>query len=689
MKEKWILRNYDHDEIESISSLAEVDKRIAALIRSRGYSTPGEIRKYLTAGLSSTHSPFLIDSMHEAVSRIRAAIHKGEKIGIFSDSDLDGLTSLALLDRLLKKCHLTVYHRYPVNGETYGLTEDIIDDFISEKVELLITVDSGIRDIKEIEYAVTNNIDVIVTDHHEQDEKLPDAIVINPKKNSCKYPFKDLAGVGVVFKLCHGLLLSYLPGYNRTFFLAVEEGHRIEASVIENGIVREIREFTGKERYRALIDAARGLEEEAYLVYHGEKLNEAFAGERTFRDLCSLRDLGNSIPEKRMNELIKRIENTDEVAERKIERANSVFHEIQYYSSHKIRDFIDSVIELVAIGLIADVMPLVDENRVLARKGISELAKRRHRGLSRIMKSGRINSRTVGWEVAPFLNTPGRYGKTGLTAEFFLSDDHERVDEIVDEIDSLNRERKDKVKELYELISEKIDRGRVTFSDNIIFEMRDDIPPGLSGLLAVKIAQRENRPVIIASSSAGEGMIKGSGRSLGDFNFLEHVEPFSSLFMKFGGHTQAFGFTASQDLIRTIINKINDSVGNDRVQEEKLLVDLELDLSKIDLGFIESLSLLEPYGKGNEEPLFYSGNLTISEFRKIGKEGTHGRYTFAENSSLTALGWNIAAEMEGLYNTGKKADIVYRLEINNYNGRSYPQLILEDIDAAETLNSIS
>ncbi len=683
MKKNWKLQTYDNNEIDNISRYAQVNKYLAALIRSRGYTTPVEIKRYLYAGLASTYSPFLIDSMHEAVSRIKSAVEKGEKIGIFSDSDLDGLTSLALLDRLLKKFNLSRYHRYPVDDESYGLTMDIIEEFINEKVDLIITVDSGIRDIKEIEYAVKNKIDVIVTDHHEQDEELPDAIVINPKKINCTYPFKDLAGVGVVFKLCHALLMSYLPGYNRKFFLTVEEGDRVEASVIENGIVRELMEFTGEKRYRRVKESADRLGKNIFTVYHGNALGEIFKEENGSGDTCSLKSLGGSIPENKINELVQRVEKIDDSTESKIQRANSVFHEIQFTSSPKIFEFIESVIELVAIGLIADVMPLVDENRILVRQGIRELGKRRHRGLNRILKSGRINSKTVGWEVAPFLNTPGRYGKTGLTAEFFITDNSRRVDEIVDEIDTLNRERKETVKKLYQSISEKINNGSITFSDNIIFEMRDDIPPGLSGLLAAKIAQRENRPVIIASTTKDEGSLKGSGRSAGNFNFIEHADPFSHLFIKFGGHAQAFGFTASQEMIHKIINSINDSVGDNYRQEEKLLVDLKLDLEKINLKFIESLRALEPYGKGNEEPLFYSENVKINEFRKIGKEQNHGRYTFAENSFLTAIGWNISREMEEIYKSGRNADIVYRLEINDYRGRSYPQLILEDIDFAE------
>lgn len=680
MKKNWILQNYDDDEIEKISKYARIDKHLAAIIRSRGYTAPDEINKYLYAGLASTYSPFLIDSMHEAVSRLKSAVKKGEKIGIFSDSDLDGLTSLALLDKLLKKLNITSYHRYPVGDESYGLTVDIIDDFINEGVDLIITVDSGTRDIKEIEYAVKNDIDVIVTDHHEQDRELPNAIIINPKKYSCTYPFKDLAGVGVVFKLCHALLMSYLPGYNRKFFLTTEDNGKIEASVIENGIVRELLEFTGEKRHYSVREAVERLDKNIFIVYHGKKLSETFTNQGSFRDICSLNDLGNNIPENRMKELIHTIEKVDHSMERKIHRVISVFHEIQFTSSPKIMEFIESVIEFVAIGLIADVMPLVDENRVLVRHGVNELGKRKHRGLSRILKNGRINSKTVGWEIAPFLNTPGRYGKTELTAEFFITDDNRRVDEIVDEIGRLNSERKNRLRELYESISERIDSGNVTLSDNIIFVMRDDIHPGLAGLLAAKIAQRENKPVIIASLIADNGPIKGSGRSVGDFNFIKHAEPFSSLFIKFGGHSQAFGFTASPENIHKIIRNINNSVGDNYNYEENLFVDLKLNLENIDIRFIKSLRSLEPYGKGNEEPLFYSSNVTINDFRKIGSEKSHGKYTFNENVSLTAIGWNISHEMEELYNSGKNIDIVYRLEINDFNGRSYPQLVLEDIE---------
>ena len=203
MKAAWQVADYDEAEVQALCTACGIDRIPASILYGRGIRTPESMQAFLSPCLSDLHSPFLLDGMHEAVTRIREAVRSGEKIAIFSDSDIDGITSLAIIYDLLVKLKSGAYIRYPGDREGYGLTCGIIDEFKSGGITLVITVDCGIRDFSEIEYAGRCGIDFIVTDHHEPDLALPSAIIINPKLENSSYPFKDLAGVGVAFKLAH------------------------------------------------------------------------------------------------------------------------------------------------------------------------------------------------------------------------------------------------------------------------------------------------------------------------------------------------------------------------------------------------------------------------------------------------------------------------------------------------------
>jgi single-stranded-DNA-specific exonuclease len=219
MKLNWLVSERPDDATLKLFERYGIEKTIGSILFSRGIRRKEEINTFLFPELNNFHSPFLMTGIPEAVSRIRKALEKKELIAIFADSDLDGITSLTILYDLLSKCGSTPEIRYPKNKEGYGLTCDIIDEFIESGISLLITVDSGIRDIDEIKYAASKGIETIITDHHEPDTIYPDAIIINPKMPYCIYPFKDLAGVGVALKLAHALLFSYTAGYNKKFIL--------------------------------------------------------------------------------------------------------------------------------------------------------------------------------------------------------------------------------------------------------------------------------------------------------------------------------------------------------------------------------------------------------------------------------------------------------------------------------------
>lgn len=669
MKPSWRLRKPDPAGEPVPSGLFPCSPLVIRLLQARGLTTNAEIESYLASRLSDLNSPFLLQGIIPAIDRIKQAITVGERIGIFSDSDLDGMTSLAVLIELFRRFKIKPFYRFLKNDETYGLTDDIIDEFREAGVRLLITVDSGIRDVAQIARARELNIDCIVTDHHEQDVVLPDAIIVNPRLNSCEYPFKHLAGVGVAFKLSHAVLLSYLPAYGLSYGIITRINDRYAMALLKNGTVSSITEVGSIE------DALRNTEGMVVLL---KGIREAVSPDRRIYDFDEfiagvLARTGRTTESLTASFGVYRRLNQPH-----IQYLVKLFLEVSMVGSEKILDFLRAVIGFVAIGTIADVMPLLNENRILVRWGLEELRKTGHEGLSLLIGNGPVDAKRIGWEIAPLLNTPGRLGRTELTADFFLERDGVRVREVIGEIKTLNEGRKQQINEFFNGIVSDIDAGNAIINDRIVFIKSNAIPDGYAGLVASRVSERIEKPVIIAVHTGKDGIYKGSGRLKGRGNFFSWVEPFSANFIRIGGHAQAFGFTITGDCIDEIMKKINDAIDPQLVERDVVLVDIELEPADIQLSFVDELTALEPFGNANEEPLFLSRGVRPLECQRFGNG--HAKYKLAENGGLEIVGWNRADEMESLFEKGALLDICFRLDRSTFRGITMPRMIVVDID---------
>ncbi|OHD70069.1 MAG: single-stranded-DNA-specific exonuclease RecJ [Spirochaetes bacterium RBG_16_49_21] len=678
MKPTYAIPDVDHNAVSMHAGLFGLDGKLIRILHARGYDTPEKIDKFLYSPLSDLYSPFLISGMFPAVSRIRRAVTSGERIGIFADSDLDGITGLAVFYELFGRMKIVPFVRYLKNDETYGMTREIVDEFRDQGVSLLITVDSGIRDTAEIAYARSRGIDVIVSDHHEQDAELPDAIIINPKMESGNYPFKHLAGVGIAFKICHALLLSYLPSYNRLFLIITKADGRYYMSSIRNCIVEQIRTAAGMEQIMELLDSETG---DPITLLHeagdrGDDVASRCKGGGVF-DFCgfiaSILKCGDSS----LAAISIRLKINRKYQDSRIGMLNSIFLQTQMLAPDKIYAFMQAAIGLVSIGSIADLVPLIDENRILAKFGIEALNRTKHPGLSLLYPDARINSKTIGWSIAPLLNTPGRLGMTDLTANFFIQSDPEALRPIISEISALNEARKNTLNQIYARITEDIKKGTLDSSGNIVYVKTDEIPDGFAGLLASRIADNVGKPVILVVFPGKNGIVKGSGRAGEGINFFSYVERFSGRFVRIGGHEQAFGFTAKAQEIDDIAASIESSFSDHPAQGKPAAVDCELEIGGINVVFIKQLEILEPYGNGNAEPIFRSTNLCFESFTLFGNN--HGKYLIAENNPLSAVGWGMGPIMKDYFKAGRPLDVIYRLEANEYNGTVYPRMILIDI----------
>ena len=687
MKPEWILPDQKFPEIESISKKTGIDKNLVSILVSRGIIEENEIRQFLYPELNSLHSPFLLNGIYDAIARLKTALDKGEKIAIFGDSDLDGITSLTIVYNILLKSGSAPVIRYPRAKESYGLTRDIVDEFIGEKVTLVITVDSGIRDCEEIEYGKTNGIDFIVTDHHEPDTILPDAVIINPKTEGCSYPYKDLAGVGVAFKFVQAFLYSYTSGFNTNFVLIHKAESLFNLRFVKNGICTK--EFnTGKDDIVAVLTTE--ISPADYIVLlNTESLSLASIIRSMHRgiNITDIRKIASSFSKTDYKDNTVMIDKL--CTEFRINKNNSLtetdmysklFIELQWRSSKKILTLLQEYAVLFTIGTIADIMPLTGENRQLVKFGLSMINRGEgHSGILSLTEKSRTTAKSIAWDIAPLLNAPGRMGETGLTVDFFLEQDDVKTAELVKSIQKINRDRKKLVQEIIDKI--KDDNSDTTLNDSIFFYMHDDIIDGLAGLIANRIADDLKKPAIIATGSDKKGIVKGSARSSGNFDFFKFTEPVAHLFERVGGHAQAFGFTAELKNIKEIVETINRSITDKFIPDKSIRIDSVIELNDINAQFIKSLSLLEPFGKCNEEPVFAVKGASIEGFSSFGSQGNHGKFVFSKN--IQAIGWNMIDKMSSCFNAKKDVDILFKLENNEYMGRVYPRMIIIDMDSAE------
>lgn len=558
MNKKWECYNNNNEEVEKIANEFNVSKLLATILSNKKMSKKEEIEKFLNPTRNDFHDPFLIPDMKIAVDRIIKAIETKEKIMIYGDYDVDGITSITVLKQFLDDRGIVVDTYIPNRlDEGYGLNKKAIEKIAKQEYTLMITVDCGISGIEEVEYANSLGIETIITDHHEQAELLPNALaVVDAKRKDNKYPFNQLAGVGVVFKL-------------------------IQA-----------------------IGSSLGLEEKEYLKY----------------------------------------------------------------------------LDLVCIGTISDIVPLVDENRVIAKLGLKLVEVTKNIGLKTLLDTvgyKKIDSITISFGVAPRINACGRMGYQEEALKLFLTKDQEEAKEISNKLNEYNKERQDKEKKIFAEAIEKIEKGEKNKSCIILGS--ENWHHGVIGIVASKVTDMYFKPsILICFEEQGEG--KGSGRSIPGFDLHEALTKCDKYIEKFGGHSMAIGITVKKDNFEEFKKEFEEYAKNSNIDKiiPIIYIDEEITQKDINLKAVQELQLLEPFGEGNKMPLFLYKNLKIDSIRAL-SEGKHLKLTLKDdNMVIDAIGFNMG-EYTNEFLIGDKIDIVGNLEINNFNGIEKVQINLKDI----------
>ena len=555
MNKKWEYYDINTKEVEEISNKYNVSKLVATVISNKNLT--GSIDVFLNPTRKDFYDPFLMPDMEKAVNRIIKAIQNKEKVIIYGDYDVDGITSITVLKKFLEDRGLVVDSYIPNRlDEGYGLNKSAIDKIVEKKYTLMITVDCGISGLKEIDYANSLGLETVVTDHHEPAETLPNALaVVDAKRKDNNYPFNQLAGVGVVFKVIQAISIKY------------------------------------------------NLEEKEFLKY----------------------------------------------------------------------------LDLVCVGTISDIVPLIDENRVISKLGLKLVEVTKNVGLRALLNEAgckNIDSSTISFGVAPRVNACGRLGFEQEALNLFLTDNIVQAQEIAKRLNRYNSERQQKEVKIFNEALQMIENSEK--DKNCIILGNENWHHGVIGIVSSKVTEMYYKPSILICFEGEEG--KGSGRSIQGFDLHEALSKCQDHIERFGGHSMAIGITVKKSEFNKFKENVETYVEKTNIKElvPIIKIDKEITSEDINIETIKDLKVLEPYGEANKMPIFIYKNLKIDSIRAL-SEGKHIKLTLRDkNVIIDAIGFNMGRLVND-YLLGDKIDVVGSLELNKFNGRETVQINLKDI----------
>ena len=555
----WVYKNIDNIIVKDLMNRYGFSELCSGVLHNRLEIVGGNPDNIFKRVLHNLHNPFLLDDMDIAVERIEKAIMRNERITVFGDYDADGVTSTSILYMFLRENGADVNYYIPNRfTDGYGMNKDAISNIAKNNTKLIITVDNGIAAYDEVEFAKSLGIDVIVTDHHECPEKLPDCCaVINPKRKDSKYPFSELAGVGVAFKLISALN--------------------------KDGLEKIIKKY----------------------------------------------------------------------------------------------------ILITAIGTIADIVPLNDENRAIVIMGLKMVLCNANPGVQALLDvvniEGDAKVSDFAFGIVPRINAAGRLENASVCVEMFSSEDYNKCMNIAKQIDLLNTERQNIEKNITDTVFDIIERDKL-YKDNVIVVYGEGWNSGVIGIVASKVSEKYYKPCIVITDDTDD-VAKGSGRSVSDFDLYEALYHCKEILTKFGGHSLAAGLSlekANIEEFRIVINKYAFDVLKGKSFVHKINIDYTLKESFLNVDTINSLNVLEPYGVGNPKPVFALLEAKVVR-KQLLSEGKHIKLSLNyDGVYIDAIGFSMG-DFAPVITEGCTIDVAGSLEVNSFRGVCNPQLIIKDI----------
>lgn len=573
LNKRWKIREVEDDKsLKALADSLNISEILAKLLFLREIKTFSQAKYFFRPTIESLHNPFLMHGMEAAAKRVILALTENQPICIYGDYDVDGTCSTALLYMFLKKLGANVDFYIPRRlNEGYGLSIDGIDAIKElNNAKLLITVDCGITAIEETEYANKLGMDVIICDHHQPKDELPNALaVLDPLKPQCQYPFNYLSGAGVAFKLAQGI---------------------------------------------------------------SEKIGR--------------------------------------------------------------RDLPLKYLDLVALAGAADIVPLMDENRILVKEGLDQINENPRPGIRALIESsslqpGNLNSGQIVFTLAPRINAVGRLGDAKRAVELLITESIDEARTLAKVLETENYERRkidvDTFDNALQLVENSID-----FDNELAIVLhQEEWHPGVIGIVASRLVEKYYRPTIMLTTI--DGIAKGSARSITNFNIYDALQKCEDMLIHFGGHQAAAGLAVELDKLKEFKDKFNQIV-RESIKEEDLLpevtIDAKIKLSEITPKFLRILDQFSPFGPENMRPVFLTEGVEVSNTpRLVGNN--HLVACFKQNGNdkiFDSIGFNMREYLDLLLDKKLKVDIVYTIDKMVRDGRAYPQLRLKDIRLNEKEN---
>jgi len=565
MDELWEVMDCDEDAVARLAAEAELSPVVARLLVNRGVTTAAAARDFLNPSLAALHDPFLLPDMEPAVERLARAVRGKEKIFVHGDYDVDGITAAALLVRTLRALGATVGYRLPHRRrEGYDIKTATVERAAAAGAGVIVTCDCGINAVEPVARARELGVDVIVTDHHQLGAEMPPALaIVNPKRPDVAYPFRDLAGVGVAFKLAQAL--------------------------------------------------------------------------------------------------VRKLDSNEE--------------------SFKAR-FVD----LVTLGTVADVVPLLGENRVFVKHGLDAVSSSKKIGIQSLLKVANLAGKPLstyylGYVIGPRINAIGRIDDASKALELLLTQDEDQADEIAREMNRHNDERRAQQDRILKEAVSQIETKDLD-STLVLVLSAEGWNTGVVGLVAGKIAEMFCRPAIVLNRDEMSGMACGSARSIEGFDLLAGLHHCADLLDRYGGHSFAAGLSLSLANLGEFEAKINAYAAGVIAPEQlmpRITLDAELAPSDITRGLADSIAGLEPFGEGNPEPLFVSRGVKVLDCQRVG-DGSHLRMRVDGDGAgpLSCICFGLG-DLENSVELGSRVDLCYSIRLNAFNGVESVQLVVKAI----------
>lgn len=563
MQKRWSIEpDHSQEEVQLAAEL-KVSPIVAKLLINRGLGDPHKARQFLAADMESLLSPWDLKGMREAVACVTKIMEEGGSIVVYGDYDVDGITATSVVYRFLKRCGASVSYYIPERqSEGYGLNLEALEGLIAKGADLVITVDCGISSYDIVE-AVRDRLALVITDHHEAPAFIPRAVaVVDHKQPNCPYPDKNLAGVGVAYKLCQAIW----------------------------------QERTGE-------------------VYQAD-------------------------------------------------------------------------LDIVALGTVADVVPLVGENRILVKAGLSKMQLQPNRGIEALidvagLKDRKITAGHIGYTLAPRLNAAGRVAHATRAVELLTTPSQEEAYGIAEELQETNLERQALERDIHEMARQDVLKQGPD-ADYVVVVGGQDWHPGVIGIVASRLVEEFYKPTLVISIKDGIG--KGSCRSIDNCNIYEALQSAKDLLIQFGGHQAAAGFSIKEDKIPALRERLAQYCKEHLAETDYLPIvdiDSQVAIDDIDVPLIEEIETLEPYGMANPTPVLALEEATISDLFLMGQQKKHAKVLLErEDSTIDAIAWN-RPDLHASFFPGDRVKVAFTVQKNEWNGHVSPQLMIQDMALLE------